>query len=167
VIVYVHGPSLVQYLAQKEDPLVSEGDRDRTHDNVILWLGRYCEVSDCRAVVVFDDLPPDDVRTPVERRGRVRVLNLPHGGDAMREIGGPANRSSAEERTLVVTDDHRLRSALERGAATVLSPGQFVTRARQSMRPEDEMKPDEPDEKFAGLTDEEVQFWLRYFENER
>jgi hypothetical protein len=86
------------------------------------------------------------------------------GEDALTAIGGPANRSAAEERTFVVTGDHRLCDALARGRATALSPGQFVARARRSMGRQDEMKPDEPDEKFAGLTGEEVEFWLRYFE---
>ena len=165
MIVYVDGAGLLEFLAEQDDPLITEDDPDRTHENLALWLSRYCEIADCRAELVFDNLPATDVRTPTERHGRVRVVNLPYGEEALREIAGPANRSAAEERTLVVTDDHRLREAVARSGATPLSPGQFVARARLSMGRHDEMKPDEPDEKFAGLTGEEVEFWVRYFED--
>ena len=163
MIVYVDGADLLTHLAKQDDPLVVEGELDRTHDNLARWLGRYCEMSGCRAVLVFDDAPAADVRTPTEHRADVRVVNLPHGVEALSEIGGPANRSAVEERTFVVTDDHRLRDALARGRATVLSPAQFVARARRSMGHRDEMKPDEPDEKFTGLRDDEVEFWMGYF----
>ena len=164
MIVYVDGPDLLAHLAERDDPLIAEDDLDRTHQNLALWLARYCELSDCRGVLVFDDLAASDVRTPTERRGPVRVTNLPYGEEALSEIAGPANRSAAEERTVVVTNDYRLRDAVARSGANVLSPGQFVARVRRSMGRRDEMKPDEPDEKFAGLTGEEVEFWVRYFE---
>ena len=145
MIVYVDCPDLLEYMAEKEDPMVVEGDLDRTHTNLALWLARYCEISDCRAVLVFDDFPAGDVRTPSEQHGRVRVLNLPYGEEPLPGLAGPANRSAGEERTLLVTDDHHLREAVERSKATALSSGQFVAKARQSMGRQDEVDPDEPD----------------------
>ena len=164
MIVYVDGADLLEHLTEQGDPLVAEDDLDLTHENLTMWLGRYCEMSDCRGVLVFDDMPAGEVRTPGEHHGRVRVANLPYGEEAIGEIGGAANRSAAEEKTVVVTNDHRLRDAVAHSGATVLSPGQFVARARQSMGRRNEMTPDEPDEKFSGLSDEEVEFWSRYFE---
>jgi len=106
------------------------------------------------------------VLSPVENYGKVRILNVPHGADARTEMAGPANRAAEHERTLVVTDDRRLVDALTHGKAKVLSSAQFVARVRKSIRPDDEAAPDEPDEKFTGLTEEEADSWLGEFGEE-
>lgn len=166
MIIYVDGSDLLEHFAEREDRLVVEGDRDMSRDNLTRWLGRYCEVRDCQAVLVFGTEQPGDVRSPTERFARVKVTNVPYGGDVRTEIGGPANQAAKQERTLVVTADNRLADAVQRGRARVLTPAAFVARARKLMRPSDEVVADEPDEKFTGVTDEEVDFWLGLFGNE-
>jgi hypothetical protein len=163
MVIYVDGPDLLACFAGREDPIYVHGQRERSRENLANWLGRYCEARDCRAVLVFDDNEPNEKVSPSERHGLVRIVNLPFGGEALREIGGPANRSASEERTLVVTDDFRLLQAVERGKATGLSCPAFLARVRKAMRKDDEATPDEPDEKFSGISDQEVGFWVEYF----
>lgn len=166
MLIYVDGTDLLEHLTGQGDRLVDGRDRARSRDNLGRWLARYCEHQSCRAVLVFDDAAPGEVLSPAERRGAVKVVNLPHGRDARAEIAGPANRAGEEERTLVVTDDRRLSEDLAHGKARVTSCARFVTRVRKSIRAGDETVPDEPDEKFTGLTEEEVDFWLRQFGDE-
>jgi hypothetical protein len=91
-------------------------------------------------------------------------VNLRYGaGPVWRELAMRANREPPERRPLVVTEDPRAIDAVARGAARAVTPSQFVASARAGMRQRDEMVPDEPDEKFTGLTDGEVDFWMQYF----
>ena len=61
--------------------------------------------------------------------------------------------------------DPRLRDALAGGRATVMTPAQFVARVRRTIGRGADARPDEPDEKFGGLAEEEVNFWLEYFKD--
>lgn len=167
MIIYVDGTDLLGCLTERGDPLVARGSRDRSRQNITRWLVRYCEGRGCRAIFVFDGTEPDEVLSPIEQHGPVKVLSLPHGREAPAEIAGPANRSAQQERTLVVTDDVRLARDLEGGKARVLSCAGFVARVRRDVRAGDESLPGEPDEKFTGLSDEEVDFWLGEFGDQR
>ena len=166
MIVYVDGNSLLECLAAEDNPLVVEGDRDRTRRNLTHWLARYCESRDCRGVVVFDGTRQGEVLSPVERRGPIKVLTTPHGVSAASEIVGPANRAAHNEPVLVVTSDMRAAADVSLGKAEALSPAEFVARARRGMRSGDEAVPDEPDAKFTGLDEGDVDFWLHYFGEE-
>jgi predicted RNA-binding protein with PIN domain len=166
MMIYVDGTDLLGYLAERGDALVTKGSRDRSRENLTRWLARYCEGQTCRAVLVFDGADLGEVLSPVEQHGPVKVLSLPHGGDARAEIAGPANRSAEQERTLVVTDDTRLARDLEHGKARVLTSARFIGRVRREIRAGDQSLPGEPDEKFTGLSDEEVNFWLGEFGDE-
>jgi predicted RNA-binding protein with PIN domain len=166
MIIFIDGPDLVERFRELEDPLVVEGERDRTRQNLTNWVARYCESNDSRAVLVFDDNEPGEKLSPSEHHGQVKVVNLPYGEAAVNEIAGPANRTAVGERVFVVTADWQLLQAVERGKATGLDPGAFVHRVRTAMRKEDEAVPDEPDEKFSGLSKQEVDFWLEFFNDE-
>ncbi len=96
----------------------------------------------------------------------MEVIHLPSGEDAYPEIAGSANRSAMRERTFVVTEDPRLMNALQRGRAGVWSPARFVVRARRTMGKDDEQLAREPDRKFTGLSEDEVDFWVQFFEEE-
>ncbi len=161
--VYVHGNDLLDYFTEKQDPVVVDSDDWTSRQNVKRWLAHYCASQDCEGVLVWDGTPPGDVRTPSEQFGRVRVTNLPYGESAFAEISGPANRTAVQERTFVVTADHRLIEALRGGRAAVFTPAQFVARARRMVGKTDEKLAKEPDEKFTGLTSDEVEFWLGFF----
>ena len=163
---YVDGNDLLAYFAEQEDPFLIKADPMKSREELARWLARYCEAAECDALLVFDDNQPEEVLPPTERVGRTTVVNTPYGVEARTEIAGPANRAAAEERTLVVTSDVRLMQVLERGRARVVDPGRFVARARGMMRKGDEGSSSEPDEKFTGLTDEDVGFWLEYFKTE-
>ena len=161
---YVHGPDLLDHFAEKEDgSAFAAGAPDQSRANLRRWIARYCEARGCDGLIFFDDCGPAEVRPPTERVGRVTVTNLPYGRDAWMEMAGQANRSAMQEQTLVVTADHRLIRALERGRAKVVAPEQFVARARQGMGRSDEELAAEPDEKFSGLSEEEVDLWLEFF----
>jgi len=166
MMIYVDGTDLLGYLTEAGDTLVIRGHRDRSRQNLGRWLVRYCERQGCRAVLVFDGTELGEVLSPVERHGPVKVVSLPYGGDARAEIAGPANRSAEQDRTLVVTDDVRLARDLEHGKARVLTSERFVRRVRREVRAGDESLPGEPDEKFTGLSDEEVDLWLGDFSDE-
>ncbi|MCK4284055.1 MAG: NYN domain-containing protein [Candidatus Brocadiae bacterium] len=160
---YVDGNDLLEHLRERSDPTVVEGDHTKSRHNLARWMARYCEARDCRAVLVFDGQQPGEALPPTGHFGRTTVTNLPYGEGALTEIAGPANRSAVEERTFVVTADHRTAQALARGRATVLQPQQFIKQARKFLRSDDQSLAQEPDEKFTTLTDPEVDFWENYF----
>lgn len=163
---YIDGPALLEYFVENEpDSALVGDDPDQNRDNLRRWVARYCGQAGCEAVVVWDDLEPNEVRPPTQRFGPVRVVNLPFGEDVFHEIAGPANRDAVEEdRVFVVTDDRRLAGALERGDARVQEPEMFVRRVRRATRKSDEAGTDEPDEKYTGLSEDEVDFWMEYFD---
>lgn len=164
---FVDGPALLEYfVAEEEDSIVASSDPDLSRANLRRWLGRYCEARDATCVLVWDDCEPNQVRPPTQQFGRVKVVNLPYGDDAYMEISGSANRAAQKEHAEAVTDDPRIMDALSRGKATPRMPDEFVRRARRSMRPQDEELADEPDEKFGGLSEDEVEFWVQYFDEE-
>jgi len=164
--IYVDGNDLLEYFDEEDAPLSMGRDDEDSRGNLARWLARYCEASDCDALLVFDETGADEVLPPTEHVGRVTVINLPYGVEARTEIAGPANRNAVDERTFVVTSDYRLAQAMERGKARTMEPDQFVRRVRRLMHKDDEGVANEPDEKFSGLTDEEVGFWLEYFNDE-
>jgi len=165
--IYMAGNDVLEWFDEQEDPMIAPDKRDESRENLARWLARYCERRDCDAVLVFDGTEAGD-KLPLTRRvGRVTVLNAPYGVDARTEIAGPANRSAVRERTLVVTADRRTIEALEHGKATVQRPDEFVPRARSLMGKDTEALAAEPDEKFGDLTDDEVDFWLDYFDADR
>ncbi len=166
MIIFVDGNDLLDHLAEASDPIIVEGDRDKSRQNLARWVARHCEARDCDAIVVFDGPQPGEVLPPTEYVGRAVVINVPYGDEAVTEIAGPANRRAIEERTLVVTAHPRLIEALVRGKAIVQRPAEFMRSARKLMGADDEGSAREPDEKFTGLTDQEVDFWLGYFSDE-
>ncbi len=166
MIIFADGSDLLEYLAETSDPMIAADDRDMSRQNLARWMARHCQARDCDAVVVFDDQRPNEVLPPTEYFGRAVVINVPHGGNAFTEIAGPANRRAVEEKTLVVTGEPRLIEALRRGKATVQRPAEFMRSARKLMRVDDEDSAHEPDEKYTGLTDQEVDFWVEYFSDE-
>lgn len=168
MILYVDGPDLLDHFTELEDGSVfAQSAPEKSRLNLRRWIARYCEARGCRAVVVFDDCEPGDVRPPTERVGQVKVVNLPYGKDAWMMIAGEANRSALKEHTIVVTSDYRLIRPLERGDVRVLTPQQFVHRVRRCMGREDRDLTEEPDEKFTGLSKEEVNLWMEFFDREQ
>jgi predicted RNA-binding protein with PIN domain len=164
--IYVDGTDLLAHFEQQGDELLVDSDLDESRRSVKRWLARYADLHDCDITLVWDETPVGHVRDPRETFGRVKVVHLPFGEDAYPEIAGPANRSAAQERTFVVTEDPKLMNALQRGKAAVWSPAHFVARARRTMGKEDEQAAREPDRKFTGLSEDEVDFWVGFFEEE-
>jgi predicted RNA-binding protein with PIN domain len=164
--VYVDGNDLVEAFAAEEADFVVADEQAASRLHVARWLARWTEHRDCDVVLVWDNNPAGEVLPPTERHGRVLVINLQAGADAMHEIAGPANRAARHERVLVATSDRWLTNALQRGAAKVLKPRDFIALARRAMRGGQEDYLDEPDEKFSGLSQEEVEFWVRFFKDD-
>jgi hypothetical protein len=161
---FVNGRDLLQCFAeQRDDAVFVPGRPEQGRTNLRRWVARFCEARGWDGALFFDDTAADEVRPLSERAGRVRVVNMPYAKEAWLEMAGQANRSAMREETLVVTDDIRLIRALERGKAKVVTPAQFVARAREAMGRSDEDLTEEPDEKFSGLSEEEVDVWMDFF----
>jgi predicted RNA-binding protein with PIN domain len=163
--VYVDGNGLLECFRTQEGRGAS-GKQAIGRRQAARWLARYCEASNCDVTLVFDGNPVTEVLPPTERLSRVTIVNVPYGRTARDEIAGPANRAAMQERVLVVTADYRLTDALARGQARTMSPAEFLSGARKRMRKGEAALADEPDEKFTGLTDEEVGLWLDFFGGE-
>jgi len=162
---YVDGNDLLEAFREAGGDVFVEGDPHSSRLNLARWLARYAESSNCDVELVFDENAASGVLPPVERHGRVSVSNLAPGAQALHEIAGPANRAAQAGRVLVVTADPRLVQALAGGGARVLEPRRFLRRVRARMRGGRKAEGfDEPDEKFSGLSDEEVGFWTDFFQ---
>jgi hypothetical protein len=161
--VYVQGEALLAYMARKQSWCASD-DATANRTAVRRWLARYAEVHECDVVLVWQQNASAEVLPRTEAFGRLKVVNLPFGDDMVAEIAGPANRAAAAERVCVVTEDPKLRDTLGRGRAAVQTPAAFVQRARAVMGADDEEDALEPDEKFRGPSEDEVDFWLSFFD---
>ena len=162
---YVNGRDLLDHFRQERgDAVFVHGNAEQSRTNLRRWVARLCEARGWDGVVFFDDTGAGEIRPLSERAGRVRVVNMPYAREAWLEMAGQANRSAMDEETLVVTADGRLVRALERGRAKVMAPAQFVAQAREAVGRSDEDLTVEPDEKFSGLSEEEVDVWLDYFQ---
>jgi len=162
--VFVDGNALLAYFEEEQDPLLVADKPYESRQNVRRWLARYAELQECDVVLVWEETDPDQVLPPTESFGRVKAVNLPYGEKAVPEIAGPANRNAVKERTFVVTDDYRLANAVRLGKATLQDPDRFVRGARRRMGKSDEELATEPDQKFTGLSEGEVNFWLDFFD---
>ncbi len=161
--VYVQGTALLAYMARKQNWSLSE-DPAASRTAVRRWLSRYAEAHDCYVVLVWGQNASAEVLPRTEAFGRLKVVNLPFGDDVTAEIAGPANRAALAERVCVVTDDPKLRDALGPGRAAVQTPAGFLQRARAVMGADGEDDALEPDEKFSGPSEDEVDFWLNFFD---
>jgi len=164
--VFIDGSALLRYLDRKDDPIVVPGDNMKSRAMLARWLARYAEVKDCDVVIVFDDNPPGRMLPHFEHCGRTKVVNMGPDEKARQEIAGPANRSAQTEATQVVTDDAKLRKSLEGGRAEVLDPPRFMAKARALFGDDEHGSADEPYAKFAGLSDEEVDFWAQLLDED-
>jgi len=168
VKLYVDGNDLLEAIARRGSDVVVEGDRLKSRLNLARWLARYAEHQGCEVELVFDENPVGQALPPVQRHGRVRVVNLEPGGQALHAIAGPANREAEGGRVVVVSSDPRLMQALARGRARAVGAEDFLVSARRALRGgEGAGGLEEPDEKFSGLSDEEVERWLEFFDEGR
>jgi hypothetical protein len=164
MILYVNGRDLLDCFAGQQDASVfAAGSPEQSRTNLRRWVARFCEARGWDGVLFFDDCAAGEMRPLSQRAGRIRVVNMPYGKEAWLEMAGQANRCAMKEDTLVVTADGRLMRALGRGRAKVMGPEQFVAQARRAMGRSDKDVADEPDEKFSGLSEEEVDVWLDFF----
>jgi predicted RNA-binding protein with PIN domain len=165
--VYVDGNDLVEYFRENEpDTPQAIADREAAQDNVANWLARYARARDCDVVLVFDETRADDYLPYRDQVGGVTLLRAAYGVGAVREIAGPANQQAAEQDVTVVTDDIRLKQAVAHGGASAQGCASFVAQVRRLMGKDAEQAVVEPDEKFSGLSESEVDQWIRFFEEE-
>ena len=164
--VFIEGKCFVEKMREVAPEVTVPGNRQRTRENVARWLARYAEDQDCDVEIVFESGETGEVLPPVEHHGRVTVRNLSPGEGARRQIAGPANRAAEQDRVYVVTEDQRLTDALEGGNARVFSADRFIRRARTVMGADEKERYAEPDEKYSGLSEEEVDFWVDFFDDE-
>jgi len=161
--VYADGNHLLDALAGEGSEIGVRGDRDKSRANLAQWLALYAQRQDCDVTLVFDQNPVGEALPPIARCGRVRVVNLEPGGECLHEIAGPANRAARDERVFVVTADWRLAKAMRGGRVRLLDPAGFLARARRMMGRADDAPRGEPDGKFSGLPEQDVDYWMRFF----
>ena len=166
MIYFVDGNDLREALMSAERRRLSRPVAPLTRGEIARWLSRYAERRGCEVVLVFDENPVGSALPPTERHGRVRVVNLDPGARALHEISGPANRAAESDRVFVVTDDPKLADALRAGKARVIGSAEFAENARRMWGAGEDTADEEPDEKYSGLADEEVDYWLREFQGE-
>ena len=165
--VYVHGNALIKYLARRDPPMLTERGGDVDREILVRWLTRYAEQQDCEAILVFDRIPASEVLPRIEHHGRTTIINVAPGKTARHEMAGPANRDAQNEPTYVVTDDFKLSRSVQKGGAGVWNPAEFFEKAGALMAGEEGRALDEPDGKYTGLSDKEVDYWARLFEQEQ
>ena len=161
--VYVDGNQLLDALAGEGSEIVGRGEREESRASLAQWLSLYAQRQGCDVTLVFDRNPVGEALAPFASCGRVRVVNLEAGGECLHEIAGPANRAAEQERVFVVTADWRLAEAVRGGAVRLLDPAGFLARARRMMGRDDDAPRGEPDGKFAGLPERDVDYWMRFF----
>lgn len=162
--VFVDGDDFAEVLEERQPQLAVIGAPQKTRENVARWLARYAEYQDCDVELVYENQPSDEVLPPVEKHGRVRMKNLTAGEECLHEIAGSANRAAENDRVYVVTEDPRLAEAVDAGNARVYSPEKFASRAERVMGEEQKERFAEPDEKYSGVSDEQVDFWVEFFD---
>jgi predicted RNA-binding protein with PIN domain len=163
--IYVDGNELLAWLDEHGESIIVPNSRDKTRQNLARWLARFCRARDADAVVVFEGQKPNE-KIPRRREvGRVTVLTPPYEVEARKEIAAPANRDARSgERVVVVTDDWRLAEAFEHGEVRVQSCETFVGRVRHFLGKDTKSLSTEPDAKFSGVVDDEVDYWMDFFE---
>lgn len=164
--VYVDGTSFMNHLEAQGDTMAAGGGSEKDRQELARWFARYAEHQDCDVILVFDENPFGRTLPKHERYGKTKVINTPPGENARAEIAGPANRDAESERVYVVTDDGRLYSAVQNSPVRAYSPGKFLSKARTLMRGKDELQTEEPDEKYTGVSEDEVDFWLEMYKDE-
>lgn len=164
--VYVNGNELLDYLRDQSDALIVPGDDESSRDNLARWLSNYGKAQGCEITLVFEHDPRSGTRSPYEHHGRTTVVNLQPDEEARKAIAGPANRAAADERTYVVTSDPELEEIISGSNARVYEPRRFMSKARKVMGKDDEGGMSEPDQKYTGVPEEEVEFWAQMFEDE-
>lgn len=161
--IFIDGMSFMRGAREVAPELVDADAPEETRSNVARWCARYAEMQDCDVKLVFAANVSDEILPPVEEYGRVTVRNLTENERMSREICGPANRESSSNQVFVVTDEPRFERAVRGGEARLLTPQEFIERARRIMGKEQKARYEEPDEKYSGVSDEEVDFWMDYF----
>lgn len=166
MVIFIVGNDLSQALAADRSHRLSRPAPRPGRKEVAAWVARYADGRACRADVVFEHGPGDGVLPPIEHFGLVRTVNLPEGKRALHEIAGPANRAAESDRVIVVTDDTKLTEAVRRGKARALGASEFIARVRSALGGGENAARGEPDEKYSGLSDEDVGYWLRVFQED-
>ncbi len=164
--VYVNGNELLDSLRDQSDALIVPGDKASSRDNLARWLSNYGKAQDCEVTLVFEHDADSRTRSPYEHHGRTTVVNLQPDEEARKAIAGPANRAAAGERTYVVTSDPELEEIISGSNARVYEPRRFMSKARKVMGKDAEGGMSEPDQKYTGVPEEEVEFWAQMFEDE-
>lgn len=160
--VYIDGEALLEVLGAR-GVRSSRPGRNTLRQDMLRWLSRYAEIQQCDVTVVFGAGRSGEVRSPVEQHGKVRVVNLQPGAEVLHEIAGPASRAARLGRVWAVASDAGIEKALNRGRARAMQPEEFMLRAQALMRrePGDD---GEPQGKFSGVSEGDVEFWTRFFE---
>ncbi|MBS3762316.1 MAG: NYN domain-containing protein [Planctomycetes bacterium] len=164
--IFIDGNGLLTTLRELRPALIVEEDPLKSRKKIARWLARYAEYQNCDLELVFGENETVEIVTPFEAVGGVQVRNLNTDEEVLKQIAGPANRLAQQQEVQVVTADERLRSALQKSDARVLTPKTFADRVAETTGGHNDTSFDEPGEKYTGVPDEEVSFWVNFFDDD-
>ncbi len=123
-------------------------------------IDAYLKLIDEAGCIVFDGIGPPD-KEIFENMSRLEVIFSGRNSDADGVIEDKISANTAPRRLVIVSNDHRLRTAARRRRATSLKTEAFwesvlIEISRKS-------RPREPRAKREGISESETKQWLKRF----
>ncbi len=124
----------------------------------------YAERSDDRITVVFDGLPADGRQVAeLGARAGIEVVFSGTESDADTQIAKMLEFSTGARDALVVSSDREVRAAAARFHAKSCSSDEFMNHVRQALAEPAPKAEAEPDIKYTGVPDSDINVWMRIF----
>ena len=113
--------------------------------------------------IVFDGTMARGQDWGAEPLGGLRVVYSGPDSDADTVLEKLIKDNTAPRRLIVVSSDHRLRTAAHKRKAISLTAQEYLLGLIQRLETPPPAPPREPPEKRAGLTDAETREWMEFF----
>ena len=131
---------------------------------LVRLLADYAERSDDRMTVVFDGLPADSRQiAELGNRAGIEVIFSGAEVDADTQIAKMLEYSTGARDALVVSSDREVRAAASRFHARSCPADEFMNHIRQTLAEPAPAPESEPDVKYTGLSEGDVNVWMRIF----
>lgn len=131
---------------------------------LIRALDAYCGYTQSTMVLVMEPLQGRRTLPETEARGNVTLVRRQTRQDGLLFVSSSANREDREGlRVEVVTGYRQLQNALATGGCRICDPDHFSDRLEQALKVHKEKITNEPRQKFEGLSDAEVDYWVKVF----
>lgn len=114
-------------------------------------------------VIVFDGRMPRGQEWGAEPLGSLRVVYSGAESDADTALEELIKKNTAPRRLIMVSSDHRLRSAAHKRKALSLTAQEYLLGLKLRREQPPPEKPREPRQKRAGLSESETRAWMEFF----